>query len=89
MSYNQGWTALYKTGGITALLAVFVFRRNLGAELMLLGNFGLPGIPEAIPKDATGWFSLLHQHPLIGLTLLEVFDLVEYFLVGILFLAVC
>ena len=30
---NNSWRALYITGGVAALLAVFVFRRNLGAEL--------------------------------------------------------
>ncbi len=88
MTDNRDWSTLYKAGGIAALLAVFVFRRNLGAELMLLANF-VPGVPETLPVDATGWFALLHQHPLIGLTLLEVFDLVEYALVGLIFLAVC
>ena len=70
------------------MLAVFIFRRNLGAELMLLRGFGLSAVPESMPVDAAGWFGLLNRHPLIGLTLLEVFDLVEYSLVGLIFLAV-
>lgn len=42
------WKPLYLTGAIAALLAVFVFRRNLGAELSLLASFGLVhGIPAA------------------------------------------
>jgi hypothetical protein len=85
---TRDWKLLFNLGGIAALLATFVFRRNLGAELMLFRNFGLSAVPERLPVDAAGWFALLHQHPLIGLTLLEVFDLVEYVLVGLIFLAV-
>ncbi|HWU36837.1 MAG TPA: hypothetical protein VN203_04260, partial [Candidatus Acidoferrum sp.] len=85
---SPDWRLLYNLGGVAALLAVFVFRRNLGAELMLLRGLGLSAVPETLPIDAAGWFVLLHQHPLAGLTLLEVFDLVEYALVGLIFLAV-
>ena len=85
---NFAWKTLYRLGGIAAMLAVFVFRRNLGAELMLLRGL-IPAVPAVLPADAAGWFDLLHQHPLIGLTLLEVFDLVEYALVGVVFLSVC
>lgn len=50
---------LYTIGGIAALLAVFVFRRNLGAELSLLANFGiidgiLPDCSEAISIGEKG-----------------------------------
>jgi len=83
------WNALYKVGGIAALLAVFVFRRNLGAELMALRSFWPSAVPETLPINAAGWFDLLQQNPLVGLTLLEVFDLVEYALVGLIFLALC
>jgi hypothetical protein len=55
---------------------------------MLLRGFGLSAVPEALPVDAAGWFVLLHQHPFVGLTLLEVFDLVEYALVGSVLLGV-
>jgi hypothetical protein len=82
------WKLLFNLGGIAALLAVFVFRRNLGAELILFRGLGLSSVPESMPSDAAGWFALLYQHPLVGLTLLEVFDLVEYMLVGLLFLAI-
>jgi len=35
-----------------------------------------------------GWFTLLHGNPLLGLTLLNFFDIANYALVGIMFLAV-
>lgn len=85
---RREWAPLYRAAAVAAWLAVFVFRRNLGAELTLLGSFGVAGIPAAPPVDAAGWFALLQAQPLVGLTLLQVFDLVEYALVGLMFLAV-
>jgi hypothetical protein len=85
---NSAWKTLYRLGGIAALLAVFVFRRNLGAELMALRGLGLFPVP-GMPISASGWFALLQSNPLVGLTLLNVFDLVEYAMVGLIFLAVC
>lgn len=82
------WRALYITGGIAALLAVFVFRRNLGAELALLSNFGIVGgVPKTPLISAIDWFKLLQDNRLVGLTLLNFFDLVEYALVGLIFLS--
>ncbi len=85
---HSTWKSLYQLGGIAALLAVFVFRRNLGAELMAFHGFGLFSVPETMPVSATKWFTLLQNNPFVGLALLEVFDLVEYALVGLMFLAV-
>lgn len=84
---RASWRLLFNIGGIAALLAVFVFRRNMGAELMMLRGL-FPAVPAALPVDAAGWFALLHQHPFVGLTLLEAFDLVEYALIGVVFLSV-
>jgi hypothetical protein len=87
-SADPGYRKLYLIGGIAALLAVFVFRRNLAAELMLLSNFGIiKGVPETPMKTAIDWFRLFQDNPLIGLTLLNFFDLVEYALLGLVFLA--
>ena len=85
---DPAWKSLYKTGGIAALMAVFVFRRNLGAELGLLSNFGIiSGVPTAPLTSASDWFNLLQGNRLISLTLLNFFDLVEYALLGLIFLA--
>jgi hypothetical protein len=86
---NSAWKALYKLGGVAALFAVFVFRRNLGAELMAFKGFGLFAVPETVPVRVAEWFALLQSNWLIGLALLNVFDLVEHALVGLIFLAVC
>jgi len=88
LTQNQDWRWLYKIGGTAALLAVFVFRRNLGAELALLGMFGIiEGLSTTPLINATEWFNLLQDNRLVGLTMLNVFDLVEYALVGLIFLA--
>jgi hypothetical protein len=79
---------LLRVGGIAAVLAGALFRRNLGAELSLLKEFGLiTAGPTTPPTTVLGWFALLQGNPLIGLTWLNVFDLVNYALVGVMFLA--
>lgn len=85
-SRENPWRLLYIIGGIAALLAVFVFRRNLGAELSLVGMMGMVKTPP-LPVDAAGWIRLFQSNRLVGLTYLNLFDLVEYLLVGLLFLA--
>jgi hypothetical protein len=80
--------SIYRIGGIAALLAVFVFRRNLSAELTAFNGFGLFTIPDPLPARAAEWFALLQSNPVVALALLNVFDLVEYALLGLVFLAV-
>ena len=41
------------------------------------------------PSSAVEWFALLQNHRLIGLTLLDLCDLVNYALVGLIVLALC
>lgn len=71
------WKLLYKTGAIAALVAAVLFRRNIGAELSLF--------MEAAPQSVAEWYALLQTSLIIGLAYLAVFDLVNYFLVGLLF----
>jgi hypothetical protein len=80
------WKNLYIAGGIAALLAVFVFRRNLGAELTLLGMMGILKV-SPLPMIAADWIKLFQLNWLVGLTYLNFFDVIEYLLVGLLFLA--
>jgi hypothetical protein len=75
---------------LAALLAALIFRRNWGAEFVLLHSLGVIGVgPSAVPETAGDWFALLTSHPLIGLILLNLFDLVNYTLVAVMLLAVC
>jgi hypothetical protein len=78
---NQDWKLLYKIGAIAALVAVVLFRRNFGAEVSLFTGI------EAIPQSAAEWYALLQSDPFVGLSFLAVFDLFNYVLVGVLFLA--
>ena len=78
---------LYQVGGVAALLAALLFRRNLAAEYMLLRMMGVFQTgPRALPVSALDWFSVLHNYRLIGLTLLNLFDIVNYGLVALIFL---
>jgi hypothetical protein len=85
---TANWKPLYLTGGIAALLAVFAFRRNLGAELSLLAMLGVvDGVPTTPLTSAGDWFRLFQENRLVALTLLNLFDLFEYALLGLVFLA--
>lgn len=81
MKHANSWKPLYRAGAAAALLAALLFRRNIGAEVSLF--IGM----ETIPNSATEWFSLLQNNLFVGLSLLAVFDLVNYALVGVIFLA--
>jgi hypothetical protein len=84
---DPGWGTLYRIGGVAALTAVIVFRRNFGTELVTFGGFGILDVPEVFPSTALGWFTLLQENRLVGLLLLDVVDLVNYALLGLIFLA--
>ena len=47
---------IYKVGGVAALIAVFLFRRNIGSEVNLFRILGL--IDFTPPVTATEWFTL-------------------------------
>jgi hypothetical protein len=81
MNQTETWKPLYRAGAIAAILAALLFRRNIGAEVSLF--IGV----EAIPTTVADWYALLQVNPFVGLSLLAVFDLVNYALVGVIFLA--
>jgi hypothetical protein len=78
---ETSWKSLYRAGEIAALIAAIVFRRNIGAEVSLFTGAG------AIPHSAVEWFSLLQTNPFVGMSFLAVFDVFNYFLEGLVFLA--
>ncbi len=84
---DSAWKGVYYAGGTAALLAVIFFRRNFGTELMTFRGFGIFDVPEAWPVNAGGWFALLQDDVFIGLMLFNVVDLINYALVGLIFLA--
>lgn len=84
---NLAWRVLYIAGGVAALVAVVIFRRNFGTELLTFNGFGIFTVPDTGPISASDWFTLLQANQIIGLILFDLFDLVNYALVGLIFLA--
>ena len=85
---DHAYAVLYRTGALAALVAALIFRRNLDAEWLLLRGSGMINVgPVEIPNTIRDWFTLLQNNKLLGLTLLNLFDLVNYALVGLIFLA--
>ena len=81
------WRGLYIAGGVAALIAVVFFRRNFGVELVTFKGFGILDVPAVHPSTAAGWYALFQDDVLTGLLLFGVIDLVNYALVGLVFLA--
>ena len=81
MLIDSTWKSLYKIGGIAALVAAILFRRNIGAEVSLFTG------ADAIPRMAVDWFRLLQSNLFIGMSFLAVFDLFNHFLEGVIFLS--
>jgi hypothetical protein len=79
-SLDSGWKSLYRVGGVAALIAGVLFRRNIAAEIGLFSK-------QPAPVTVSDWFALLQSNRLLGLAYLNVFDLVNYALVGLMFLA--
>ncbi len=56
-------------------------------EFLLMRMLGIIRFgPSTMPSSVSEWFTLLQTHRLVGLTLLNVFDVVNYTLVGLIFL---
>jgi quercetin dioxygenase-like cupin family protein len=77
---DSDWRRLYRVGGVAALVAGILFRRNLAAEIGLFS-------PHKSPVTVSDWFALLQSNRLLGLAYLNIFDLVNYALVALMFLA--
>ena len=84
---DGGWAILYLIAGAAALIAVVLFRRNCGTELVTFGGFGVLDVPAVFPSTALDWFTLLQENRFLGLVLLDLVDLVNYALLGLIFLA--
>ena len=78
---------LYKIGAWAVLVAVVFFRRNFIAELSAFNGFGVFQLPAQNPQTAVEWFTLFQQDRLLGLIYFGLVDLINYFLVGLFFLA--
>lgn len=85
---NTGFQKLLAAGSVAAFAAALIFRRNLDAEYSLLCTMGMISCPVSIPDSAAAWFLLYQEIPLAGLLYLSFFDLINFLLVGLFFLAV-
>jgi hypothetical protein len=81
MNQAETWKPLYRVGAVAAILAALFFRRNMSAEVSLFTGV------ETIPITVADWYALLQANPFVGLSLLAFFDLVNYALVSVIFLA--
>ena len=79
------WKSILRLGGMAALVAAILFRRWMSAELSLFSNFHLI---SKVPDTIEEWFALLQSNPVIALVHLNALDLINYALVGLIFLAV-
>ena len=77
---DPGWKNIYLAGGMSAILAGIIFRRNLGVEIALFS-------PVQSSATVSDWYALLQSHRLLGLAYLGIFDIVNYMLIGIMLLA--
>lgn len=69
------------------MIAVLVFRRYFSVELMQFNGFGLFSVPDSWPANAVDWFALFQENRFVGLALFDLFDLINYALLGLIFLA--
>jgi hypothetical protein len=84
---EHGWRALYWLGGAAALVGAILFRRNMAEEYLLCRELGVfSSGPRALPGSALDCFTVFHGNRLVGLTLLNLFDIVNYALVSMIFL---
>ena len=77
---SSNWKKLYKVSGVAALIAGILFRRNIAAEIGLFSE-------QQPPVTVSDWFALLQSNRILGLTYLNIFDIINYLLVGLMFLA--
>lgn len=79
-NHNSDWKNLHTTGGVAAMLAGILFRRNIAAEIGLFSK-------QPRPVTVSDYFALLQSNRLLGLAYLNIFDIINYVLVGLMFLA--
>jgi len=78
------WACVIGQAAIWA--ALLFFRRWLAAELGGLQAIGVVHfVPRTMPDTALAWFALLQDQPLLGLTLLNAFDIGNFVLSGVVF----
>ena len=77
---DSDWKGPHRVGGMAAMIAGVLFRRNIAAEIGLFSG-------QASPVTVSSWFELLQNNRLLGLTYLNIFDIVNYLLLSLMVLA--
>ncbi len=77
---DSNWKSIYKIAGAAALIIGVVFRRNISAEIVLFST-------QKNPDTIFDWFDLLNSNRLLGLAYLNIFDIVNYMGVVLIFIA--
>ena len=68
--WDKAGRGLCRAGAVAILIAVVLFRRNYGVELVTFKGFGIwQGVPEVYPRTVLEWFSIFTSHPFVGLNL--------------------
>jgi hypothetical protein len=84
IDYNAN--LLLIVGGVAALIAAIIFRRNLSAEYFLFRTIGFfPNGPTELPVNINDWFILIRNSKFYGLLFLNLFDLINYILIGLMY----
>ncbi len=84
---SSAWKSLYRISAVAAVVAALLFRRNMAEEFLLFRGMGILRTgPTALPATVIDWFTLLQKDRFIGLILLNLFDIVNYAMVGLIFL---
>lgn len=85
--FSQRWRCIFIIGGATILVAMIFFRRNYSAELEAFNGFGIFNIPDTQFFEAADWLQLMVEDPYIGLSLLGFWDIFNYALLIVVFIA--
>lgn len=86
---DQRIRSLILIGGVAALIAAIFFRRNLTAEYFLFKSMGFfANGPLAMPQNTIDWLTIFHQSKFYGLLFMNFFDLINFILIGFMYLAI-
>jgi hypothetical protein len=84
---DSSWKGLFYAGGAAAVAMVVLFRRFFATELVTFKGFGLFDVPDTTAFNDIDWLLFLQKDRLLGLVLFDLFDLINYLLLGVVFLA--
>ncbi len=81
---DSRWKALYRAGGVCALIACALETAAVILSIVFSGTVAGPASGSVL-----GWFTLLHDHRVAGLVYLGILDFASVPLTSVMFLALC